>query len=105
MSNSFRGYAGVDNASGASAEKYVSRTSKARCYVMFFFSISMFSPIKVFSLTIRFRFGYFRFRFIFVFSCIFVSIIVIVNDYDVFSLKIVFVIVNEINTVHLMSPL
>ena len=55
---------------------------------------------KVFPLTIRFRFGYFRFRFIIVFSCIFVSVFVFVNEFNVFSLTtiFVFVFVNEINT-------
>ena len=77
------------------------KQQKACCYVMFLLSLHQrfcrSIVAKIFSLTIRF--GYFRFRFIFVSSCIFVSIIVFVNDYDVFSLTIIFVFVNEINTV------
>jgi hypothetical protein len=46
----------------------------------------------------RFRLEYFRYCFIFVFASIFVSIFVFVNDSNVFSLTIVFVFVNEINT-------
>jgi hypothetical protein len=48
----------------------------------------------------RFRFKHFRYRLFFVFACIFVSIFVFVNEYNVISLTtiFVFVFVNEINT-------